>query len=125
MRGSSGSATGRSHRRGMRKPARAGCPAWLRASPGSTTCDRFLRRRNESSGAREMKICFMESPPEKQIGGLSAAIASMREALRHEGVAVVGAEELATADVAHFHGLWQPAHSALSRECRAREIPYI
>ena len=72
-----------------------------------------------------MTICFVESPPEKQTGGLNAAIGSLREALRAHGVNVVGEPELASAQVVHFHGLWQPRHSSLSRELRARNVPFI
>jgi glycosyltransferase involved in cell wall biosynthesis len=70
-------------------------------------------------------ICFIESPPEKQTGGLNAAISSLRGALRAHGVEIVGEPALSRAQAAHFHGLWQPRHSALSRELRKRKVPFV
>lgn len=77
-----------------------------------------------------MNICFIESPAEKQIGGLSAAIESLRAALTRAGAVVRDESALlaktdAPPDVVHFHGLWQPRHSVLSRECRERGVPYV
>lgn len=76
-----------------------------------------------------MTVCFIESPAEKQVGGLDAAIASLRAALTRAGVNVVDEEALTRGteriDIAHFHGLWQPRHCALAPECRARGIPCV
>ena len=73
-----------------------------------------------------MKVLFFTPPAEQRIGGLDAAIDGLRGALERRGIEV-GAELPAGggACVAHFHGLWQPAHARLARECRARGIPCV
>ncbi len=71
-----------------------------------------------------MKVCFFTPPPAQRAGGLDAAIESLRAALTAGGVEV--ADQLSPdADLVHFHGLWQPRHAALARECRARGVPYL
>ena len=73
-----------------------------------------------------MKVVFFMPPAEQRIGGLDAAIHGLRGALERRGIAV--GDELpadARGCVAHFHGLWQPGHARLARECRAREIPFV
>jgi len=77
-----------------------------------------------------VKVCFVELSAEKQVGGLEAAIVKLRETLPRANVAVVSEQEFANprddkVDVVHFHGLWLPRHSALSRICRARRMPYV
>lgn len=76
-----------------------------------------------------MKICFVELSAEKQIGGLSAAIQSLRAALESQNISVVDQNEFLRApekvNLVHFHGLWDLRHSALSRSCRPRKIPYV
>lgn len=72
-----------------------------------------------------MKVVFFTPPAEQRIGGLDAAIDGMRGALERSGIAV--GDELPAQGggcVAHFHGLWQPRHARLARDCRARGIPY-
>ena len=73
-----------------------------------------------------MKVLFFTPPSEQRIGGLDAAINGLRDALERRGIQV--GEEL-PADggdcVAHFHGLWQPGHPRLARECRVRGIPCV
>ena len=72
-----------------------------------------------------MKVVFFTPPAEQRIGGLDAAIDGMRGALGRRGIAVGGELPAQAGDcVAHFHGLWQPRHARLARECRARGIPY-
>ncbi len=73
-----------------------------------------------------MKVLFFTPPAEQRIGGLDAAIDGLRGALGRRGIEV-GGELPADAGecVAHFHGLWQPAHARLSAECRARKIPCV
>ena len=73
-----------------------------------------------------MKVVFFTPAAEQRIGGLDAAIHGLRGALERRGIAV--SDELpadARGCVAHFHGLWQPRHARLARECRAREIPFV
>src|SRR5689334_14556329 len=71
-----------------------------------------------------MNVHFFQPPPEQLTGGLDAAITSLREALTRIGVAVDDALP-EHAGVAHFHGLWQPAHARFARECRRRGVPYV
>lgn len=61
-----------------------------------------------------MKISFLEPPPAQRIGGLDSAIRSLEAALRSLDIEVAGADD--SADVVHFHGLWQPAHARISRK---------
>ena len=74
-----------------------------------------------------MRIHFIQPPAAQRIGGLDAAIQSLRVALNRAGLVVD--DEFPTEDggghVVHFHGLWQPAHGRLARECARRSIPYI
>ena len=75
-----------------------------------------------------MKIHFFEPPAAQKVGGLDAAIQSMRcalQALGHEvsiNTAAIAAGENTRA---HFHGLWQRNFPALAGECRRRGIPYV
>ncbi len=73
-----------------------------------------------------MKVLFFTPPAGQRIGGLDAAINGLRGALERRGIEV-GDELPPTGGdcVAHFHGLWQPPHARLARECRARGIPYV
>jgi glycosyltransferase involved in cell wall biosynthesis len=60
-------------------------------------------------------------------GGLDAAIDGLRAALARAGETVDDALPV-NADgerVAHFHGLWQPVHARLARECAAKRIAVI
>lgn len=61
-----------------------------------------------------MKISFLEPPPAQRIGGLDGAIRSLEAALRSLDIEVTGADD--SADVVHFHGLWQPTHARISRK---------
>ena len=73
-----------------------------------------------------MKVLFFTPPAGQRIGGLDAAIDGLRGALERRGIEVGG--ELPAhggAGAAHFHGLWQPTHARLARECRARGIPCV
>ena len=74
-----------------------------------------------------MKVHFFQPPAPQRVGGLDAAIQGLRAALASHGVSVD--EELpagdASGDIVHFHGLWQPAHARLSRECARRGIPCV
>ena len=67
-----------------------------------------------------MKFRFFEPPPVQCIGGLDAAIHGLRAALLAQGLATDDSHAVANhPDVAHFHGLWQPAFPAHARRCRA------
>ncbi len=73
-----------------------------------------------------MNVHFFQPPPAQRIGGLDAAIQGLRGALTRHGVTVD--EELPAGGgghVVHFHGLWQPAHARLARECVKRSLPYV
>ncbi|MDR3406403.1 MAG: glycosyltransferase [Chthoniobacter sp.] len=74
-----------------------------------------------------LKLVFSVPPPEQRVGGLDSAIQSLRRALTNLGVSVV--DELpatpAPNTLVHFHGLWQPAHARLAKQCIARRIPYV
>ena len=75
-----------------------------------------------------MIVHFCQPPAEQRLGGLDAAISSLRDALESNDVQVE--TDLAPGAqggnrVVHFHGLWQFRYHALSRACRARRIPYI
>ncbi|HEX8295721.1 MAG TPA: glycosyltransferase [Chthoniobacteraceae bacterium] len=73
-----------------------------------------------------MNLHFFEPPAEERIGGLEAAIVSLRESLRNKGVKVDSSfPEAAGDEVVHFHGLWQIEHARLGRKCAARGIPYV
>jgi glycosyltransferase involved in cell wall biosynthesis len=69
-----------------------------------------------------MKVSFFAPPAEQRVGGLDAAVNGLSSALIHRGISVVsesggGADD---ADIAHFHGLWQPSFPTRARACRKR-----
>jgi glycosyltransferase involved in cell wall biosynthesis len=74
-----------------------------------------------------VKIHFFEPPPAQRIGGLDAAIGNLRAALVRAGVEVDGTlpGDDSLDHVIHFHGLWQPAHARLARQCHARGWPFV
>jgi glycosyltransferase involved in cell wall biosynthesis len=72
-----------------------------------------------------MKIQFVEPPAALRIGGLDGAIRSLERALQQLGNEVVGNEAFQKADIVHFHGLWQPSHSTLSKRLAAEGIPFV
>ncbi len=73
-----------------------------------------------------MKVAFFIPPAEQRIGGLDAAIDGLRGALEQRGIAVSHTLPSGKGDgIAHFHGLWQPDHACLAKDCRNRGIPYL
>lgn len=74
-----------------------------------------------------MNLHFFVPPPVQRAGGLEAAIQNLRSALENSGINVdaILPNKLAGQHLAHFHGLWQPAHASLARACRGRGIPYV
>ena len=75
-----------------------------------------------------MKIRFFEPPAEQKVGGLDAAIVSLRKALESLGHEVrVNGDTPARSDtdVVHFHGLWQRNFSALAKACVRENIPFV
>lgn len=74
-----------------------------------------------------MNIHFFTPPPAQRAGGLDAAIQNLRSALESSGFSVDATlpDSLEGEDVAHLHGLWQPAHAPVARACRQRGIPYV
>ena len=75
-----------------------------------------------------MKIRFFEPPEEQKVGGLNAAIKSLRIALEKLGheVRINGdAPTRRDTDAVHFHGLWQRRFPSLANACRREGIPFI
>jgi len=74
-----------------------------------------------------VKLVFCVPPPEQRVGGLDSAIQSLRRALTELGVTISdGLPASAEPDtLVHFHGLWQPAHVRLARQCLALRVPYV
>ena len=75
-----------------------------------------------------MKIRFFEPPPEQKVGGLNAAIDSLRIALEKLGheVRINGdAPARGETDAVHFHGLWQRHFPALAAACGREGIPFV
>ena len=74
-----------------------------------------------------MKLVFCVPPPEQRVGGLDSAIQSLRRALADLCIEVIDSlpERAETDTLVHFHGLWQPAHARLAKQCQARGIPYV
>jgi glycosyltransferase involved in cell wall biosynthesis len=73
-----------------------------------------------------MKVAFFTPPSEQRVGGLDAAIDSLRAALSRRGIEVTDDLPAMPEDetVAHFHGLWQYAHTKIARTCLTRGLPY-
>ena len=73
-----------------------------------------------------MKVAFFTPPPEQRIGGLDAAIDSLRAALSRREIEVTDdlPATLGSETVAHFHGLWQYAHTKIARTCVDRGVTY-
>ena len=75
-----------------------------------------------------MKIRFFEPPEDQKVGGLNAAIESLRIALEKLGheVRINGdAPTRGDTDAVHFHGLWQRNFPALAAACRRENIPFV
>ncbi len=75
-----------------------------------------------------MKIRFFEPPPAQKVGGLNAAIDSLRLALENLGHEVRingGPPARSDTDAVHFHGLWQRNFPALASACRDERIPFV
>jgi glycosyltransferase involved in cell wall biosynthesis len=74
-----------------------------------------------------VKLVFCVPPPEQRVGGLDSAIQSLRGALGDLGVTVSDSLPASTepGTLVHFHGLWQPAHIRLAKQCLALRIPYV
>lgn len=74
-----------------------------------------------------MKVAFFTPPAEQRVGGLDAAIDSLRAALTRRGLEVTeGIQSRPDREtVAHFHGLWQYGHTKVARKLREHAVPYI
>jgi len=76
-------------------------------------------------------IFFAEPPPEQAKGGIDLAMETIEMYLdRNKGTLTRKAtlDDIKAASgprVVHFHGLWEPAHSWMSRWCRANDVPYV
>ncbi len=73
-----------------------------------------------------MKVAFFTPPAEQRVGGLDAAIDSLRAALLRRGLEVTDTVPAVhdRETVAHFHGLWQFAHTKIARACATAGVPY-
>jgi glycosyltransferase involved in cell wall biosynthesis len=73
-----------------------------------------------------VRVHFFQPGAEQRIGGLDAAIQGLRSALLALG-AVVDEQppDGKGGEIAHFHGLWQPAHARAANACAARGIPFV
>ena len=75
-----------------------------------------------------MKIRFFEPPEDQKVGGLNAAIVSLRIALEKLGheVRINGdAPTRSDTNAVHFHGLWQRNFPVLAAACRREKIPFV
>jgi len=77
-----------------------------------------------------MKILFAEPPAKRRVGGIETALAGLSAALIQGGGEVRRADRLdeamvASADVVHFHGLWEPAHARARRWCQRLGKPFL
>jgi glycosyltransferase involved in cell wall biosynthesis len=77
-----------------------------------------------------VRILFHEPPADRRIGGIETALTGLTDALSHLGLDVtrasdVSAEQIAAADVVHFHGLWEPSHVRSRRWCRKQKKPFV
>ena len=74
-----------------------------------------------------MKIHFHQPPEAQRIGGLDAAIQSLERALVGAGhcVEIDPSNVPGNAEIAHFHGLWQPRFRKLAATYREHRVPYI
>ena len=79
-----------------------------------------------------MTVFFAEPPPEHAEGGIDLAMSMLATHLDHTGIPLhrnLSSSDLdrvdPSADVIHFHGLWQPDQTWMSFQCRRRGIPYV
>jgi glycosyltransferase involved in cell wall biosynthesis len=77
-----------------------------------------------------LKVLFVEPPPERRIGGIETALKGLAAALPVAGVEVTravtaDARQIASADVVHFHGLWEPDHLHARRACARGRKPFL
>lgn len=73
-----------------------------------------------------MKVVFHVPPLDKQVGGLSAAIAGLASALRSADVQVDQTDAtLHPSAVHHFHGIWNPSFFWPVRQLWRHSIPYV
>lgn len=76
-------------------------------------------------------VFFAEPPAEAAKGGVDLAMETIELYLDRIGGALTRnatIEDVKTASaprIVHFHGLWQLAHSWMSRWCRAKGVPYV
>src|SRR5690606_18104215 len=77
-----------------------------------------------------MNLLFIEPPAERRVGGIETALASWASALNASGATVCRTEsptnaQLSSADVVHFHGLWERSHRHLRTRCVQQAIPFV
>lgn len=79
---------------------------------------------------RPLNVLFAEPPPARRVGGIETALHGLASALPVAGVAVQRSDApdpaaLASADLVHFHGIWEPTHLRLRRACRRIGKPFV
>jgi glycosyltransferase involved in cell wall biosynthesis len=77
-----------------------------------------------------VRILSVEPPSPRRAGGIETALGGLTHALAQIGVEVTRSDmaksaRLETADVVHFHGLWEPSHLSLRRRCRELRKPHL
>ncbi len=77
-----------------------------------------------------LKILFAEPPPARRVGGIETALSGLARALTECGLAVERVSELtpahvASADVVHFHGIWETPHHRARSWCAAAGKPFV
>ena len=79
---------------------------------------------------KALKLLFVEPPPERRVGGIETALSSLADALATLGIQVERTSEprqqdVASADIVHFHGLWELSHWRARRWCRQIQKPML
>ena len=75
-----------------------------------------------------MKVEFHQPAGSKSQGGLEGAVSLLKLGLEAAGVEVVDGSSAAgdeSADLVHFHGLWQPGWRKRAARCRRAKQPYV
>jgi glycosyltransferase involved in cell wall biosynthesis len=77
-----------------------------------------------------MNVYFFEPPPAQKAGGLEAAIQSLAISLQNANCrveinAAVDFSRVGRDTLVHFHGIWQPSHPQIARQCREHKVPYL
>lgn len=79
---------------------------------------------------RPVKVLFAEPPAERRVGGIDTALSGLAAAFPAAEIELTRSADLTSglvesADVVHFHGLWEPLHHRARNWCRRAGKPYI